>query len=216
MRCVLEFDDLHPNPEVDCLSVAENLLDRNESLILNFFVPTCYKGQPLSLNKEWCNRLKYLVDSKRVSLGVHGHLHSTLEFKDISWRAATHSILASESILNFADISYLKAFRGPYWGINEATCDALVDLGYTHLYSHKDYKELNDKYSDKLKIVYYSWNLKDEYGVFENEPGEIIVGHGHTSPHAHLNCGNGLGDVAKKIETFLDKYKPECLRLDQI
>lgn len=34
----------------------------------------------------------------------------------------------------------------------------------------------------------------------------------------HLKCNNSLRgpDVAKKIETFLDKYNPECLRLDQI
>lgn len=216
MKLIFEFDDLHPTTEVDCLSTAEDLLDRNPSLVLNFFVPPRYRGQPLSLNKEWCDRLRYLVDSKRVSLGIHGLSHSFLEFKNISYEHARDTILASESILNSVDLSFASAFRGPYWGINEATCDALVDLGYTHLYSHKDYKELNDKYSDKLEIVYYSWNLKDEYGVFENEPGEIIVGHGHTSPYAHLNCGNGLGDVAKKIEAFLDKYQPECLRLDEI
>lgn len=214
--CIFEFDDLHPNPEVDCLSIAEDLLDRNPSLLLNFFVPANYKDTPLSLNREWCVRLKYLIDSNRVCLGIHGHSHAHLEFKQIPYKHAKASILASESILNSAGLSYSKTFRGPYWAINEATCDALVDLGYTHLYSHKDYDLLNNTYSDKLKICYYSWNLKDHYGVFENEPEDVIIAHGHTSQYSHLNCGNGLRDVSRRIEIFLDKYNPECLRLDQV
>lgn len=215
---LIEFDDLHPNPVVDCLSLAEDLLKKYPQLILNFFVPPMYSGESLRSNKDWCSRLRDLVDSNRICLGIHGHLHSPQEFLNKSYADAVSSIKASESILNSAGLSYYKIFRGPHWAINEPTCEALVDLGYTHLYSHVSYNELNEKFKDKIKIARYNWNLKDDYPHMENpmaESSDICVAHGHTSKHFHLSCGNSIWDVYPKIEKFIEDYNPEFLRLDQ-
>ena len=220
MRYLLEFDDLHPNPEVDCLEVAEDLLQKYPPLILNFFVPTNYDGVPISSNREWCGRLRTFVDAGRICLGVHGHLHSPEEFKHKTYQEAVSSIIASESILNSVGLSYAKVFRGPHWAVCGPTIDALIDLGYTHLYSHPSYDQLNDLYKDKIKIVIYNWNLKNDWPKLENplvidSPSDCVA-HGHTSRHMHLNCGNGLWDIHPKISKLIEEFNPEFLRLDQV
>jgi hypothetical protein len=219
MNYIIELDDLHPDPSVDCLEIAEQLLEKYPSLILNFFVPANYEGVPLSSNREWCGRLRTLVDAGRICLGVHGLNHNT-EFGNISYQEAVSSIIASESVLNSVGLSYAKVFRGPYWLICGPTIDALIDLGYTHLYSHPSYDQLNDLYKDKIKIVIYNWNLKDDWPKLENpivtESLGICVAHGHTSRHAHLNCGNGLWDIHPKISKLIEEFNPEFLRLDQV
>lgn len=220
-KIILEFDDLHPNSEVDCLEITEILCEKYSNLLLNFFVPPNYKSEPLSLytNRDWCNRLRTLIDNGRVCLGVHGYTHD-IEFGNISYVNAVSRIRASESILNGAGLSFVKVFRGPYWLICGPTIDALIDLGYTHLYSHQSYDQLNDLYRDKIKIVIYNWNLKDDWPKTENpivtEPPGICVAHGHTSRHAHLNCGNGLWDIHPKISKLIEEFNPEFLRLDQV
>lgn len=213
MRTCLDFDDLHPNPEVDCLEIAEDLLQKYPSLILNFFVPANYEGVPLSSNREWCWRLRTLVDAGRICLGVHGHLHSPEEFKHKSYQDAVSSIIASESILNSVGLSYAKVFRGPHWGICGPTIDALIDLGYTHLYSHQSYDQLNDLYRDKIKIVIYNFNLAHEWPNMENKmTSDICVMHGHT----HNVCGNGIQESYNKLCNILDNTDLNFLRLDQV
>lgn len=216
MKIILEHDDLHPDPSVDCLEIAEQLLGKYPSLILNFFVPTYYNKKALFLEKEWCKRLQKLVEEDRVCLGIHGHSHSPLEFIAKSYQDAVISIKASEAILNTAGLPHAMAFRGPYWAINTPTIEALVDLGYTHLYSHISYNHLTDPFKEKIKIVYYNWNLKDEYLTLENplESG-ICVAHGHTSKHLSLNCGNGLWDIYPKIEKLIEEENPLFMRLDE-
>ncbi len=212
MNYCLEFDDLHPNPEVDCLEIAEELLQKHPSLILNFFVPTNYEGVPLSSNKEWCGRLRTLVDAGRICLGVHG-LNHNIEFGNISYQEAVSSIIASESILNSVGLSYAKVFRGPYWLICGPTIDALIDLGYTHLYSHHSYDQLNDLYKDKIKIVIYNFNLAHEWSNMENKMmSDLCVIHGHT----HNVCGNGIQESYNKLCNILDNTDLNFLRLDQV
>lgn len=217
MKILVELDDLHPNPEVDCLELVEELLTRNPSLILNFFVPAMYKDEPLSDWKHWCQRLKTLVDSGRVCLGIHGLLHTQQEMLHLSYMGSVNKLNDAMNILDSAGLSYAKVFRGPHWAINEETCKALIDLEFTHLYSHKTYC-ITEKYEDLINIVHYNWNLKDDYGVFENatQNTDIIVAHGHTSRHRHLNCGNGLCDVYPKIEELIAQHNPKFLRLDEV
>lgn len=213
MNYLIELDDLHPNLEVDCLEIAEDLLQKYPSLILNFFVPANYGGVPLSYNREWCGRLRTLVDVGRICLGVHGHLHSPEEFKHKSYQDAVTSIIASESILNSVSLSYGKVFRGPYWGLCGPTIDALINLGYTHLYSHANYDQLNDLYKDKIKIVKYNFNLAHEWPSMENNmSSDICVIHGHT----HNVCGNGIQESYNKLCEILDNTDANFLRLDQI
>ena len=213
MKIILEYDDLHPDPSVDCLEIAEQLLDKYPSLVLNFFVPPCYNGNPLALNKEWGKRLQKLTEDNRICIGVHGHLHSIEEFKHKDYPHAVSSIKAAEAILKSAGLPQAMAFRGPHWGLRAPTIEALIDLKYTHLYSHKDYDHLTDLYKDKIKIVHYNFNLADTWPKLENPmESDICVMHGHT----HNVCNNGIGESYDKLCGILDSLEsPTFLRIDE-
>lgn len=214
MKIILEFDDLHPNPEVDCLDVMEELYDKYEEILINFFVPAQYGGSPLFGDKKWCKRLQTMVENDRVCLGIHGLLHSTEEMRNKTYQEAVSTIRAAEAIFNAAGLPHAKVFRGPHWGINGPTIDALVDLGYTHLYSHNSYSPLTEHYRDRIKTVIYNFNFADTWPHMENlYTNGIIVAHGHTSKHRHLNCGNGISDHLDKIDYLVKNF--ECMRIDE-
>jgi predicted deacetylase len=217
MKLILEFDDFNPNPQVDCLAVARELIEKYPDIILNFFTVPVYEGIWLHYDTKWIEKVKKFIDSGNINLGVHGTHHNFLEYKNKTYIDAKLSLM--ESLHNFdrANLKVSKVFRGPYWGINEDCVKALIDLGYTHLYSHKEYTALNEKYADKIKIVYYNWNLKDEWPKLENPlDSNIVVAHGHTSKHAHLSCGNGIWECYNKICDFIDSQENiEFLRIDQ-
>lgn len=216
MKTILEFDDLHPDPSVDCLDLSEQLLRKYPSLILNFFVPACYNGNPLALSKEWCKRLQRLIEDNGICIGVHGYLHTQEEMKHLDYPHAVSTIKASEAILNSAGLPYSKTFRAPHWGLRAPAIEALIDLGYTHLYSHASYDHLTDPFKEKIKIVHYNWNLKDEYPTLENPlESSICVAHGHTSPIKHLSCGNSIWDIYSKIEKLIEEENPLFMRLDE-
>jgi hypothetical protein len=218
MKLILEFDDFNPNPQVDCLAVARELIEKYPDIILNFFTVPVYEGIWLHYDTKWIKEVKKFIDSGNINLGVHGTHHSFLEYKNKTYIDAKLSLM--ESLHNFdrANLKVLKVFRAPYWGICEDSVRALIDMGYTHLYSHKEYTALNGKYADKIKIVYYNWNLKDEWPKLENPlDSDIVVAHGHTSKHAQLSCGNGIWECYNKICDFIDSQENiEFLRIDEI
>lgn len=217
MKIILEFDDLNPNPQVDCLAVARELIEKYPNIVLNFFTVPVYEGIWLHYDIKWVEEVRKLIDSGNINLGVHGTYHSFLEYKNKTYVDAKLSLI--ESLHNFdrANLKVSKVFRGPYWAINEDCVKALIDLGYTHLYSHKEYTTLNEKYADKIKTVYYNWNLKDEWPKLENPlDSDIVVAHGHTSRHPHLSCQNGIWECYEKICATLDSFdNVEYLRIDQ-
>lgn len=211
--CIFEFDDLHPNPEVDCLGLAEKLCSKYPKLILNFFVPAAYMGQELYLNEPWCKRLRALVNSGKVCLGVHSLYHTQEEFKYYDYKTAVAKIKLAESIFNASGLSFAKVFRGSHWGICEDTIKALIDLGYTHLYSHKNYNHLTDFYKDKIKIVHYNFNLADIWPNMENPiKNNIVIMHGHT----HNVCSNGIFETYNKMLDILIANNFNCLRIDEV
>ena len=106
------------------------------------------------------------------------------------------------------NIDFLKVFRGPQWGINEYTFEALIDLNFTHIYSHENYLELNNKFKDNIKIIYYNWNLKDNFEL----KNEIIIAHGHT----HNVCDNGIEETFDKIKNINKKYNINFLKANKI
>jgi predicted deacetylase len=214
-RICIEFDDLHPNPDVDCLDVMEELYEQYEEILINFFVPAQYGGMPLFDDKKWCKRLQVMVENERVCLGVHGLLHSPEEMKHKTYQEAVSSIRAAEAIFNAAGLPYAKAFRGPHWGVNGPTIDALIDLGYTHLYSHINYFSLTEPYRDKIKTVIYNFNFADKWPHMENlYENSMMVAHGHTSKHRHLNCGNGIASHLDKVDYLVRNF--ECMRIDEV
>lgn len=216
MKLILEFDDLHPNKEVDCLPVIEKLVKIIPDIKLNFFVPINYKNMPAHTNQQWCDLLRKHVLNGNVILAVHGLNHSTEEFKNKSYPESISALAEASAYFDCADLPFEKAFRGPHWGIGVESIKALIGLGYTHLYSHVSYNHITDNFKDEIKVVNYNWNLKDDYGVFENAPNDIIVAHGHTSPHQHLSCGNSIYDVYTKIVEIYNKFQPEFLKVTDI
>jgi hypothetical protein len=73
---------------------------------------------------------------------------------------------------------------------------------------------LNEYYENKLNIVYYNWNLKDEYNyeAFENPiKKDIVVIHGHT----HNVCGNGIEESFPRFENFMGRHEVEFARINE-
>ena len=126
----------------------------------------------------------------------------------MNYEQAVSRIDLAETTISAARLPYLKVFRGPHWGINENTYRALIDNGYTHVYSHESYRELNNKFADKIKVVYYNWNGKDELVDMPN----LCVGHFHT----HNVCGNGIGESFNRICKAIENNEFEYLRVDQV
>lgn len=209
-KLILEFDDFHPHNDVNCLEIAKKLIEKYPPIILNFFVPPKYMGQHLSADEYWCSEVFELIKSGNINLAVHGLTHSQEEFKNLEFDDARNRIVEAENILFEAGLPFQKVFRGPHWGIGIGSILALMYLDYTHLYSHTNYDLLHKLFSGDVKVVHYNWNLKDEFGTFENNPtSNVIVGHGHC-PDV---CNNGINESYDRICRALDSNSFEFLRV---
>ena len=209
-KILLEFDDLHWNGPTNCLEIAKDLIAKFPPIILNFFVPAKMDGVRLSDNESWCNELRELIERGSIELGVHGLEHTQEEMKYLSYGEAFAKLQEAEAIFLEAKLPFTKVFRGPHWSLNKNTLAALINRGYSHVYSHVDYQLLTNQFKELIGIVYYNWNLKDEYGIFENSPtSDIVVGHGHASQV----CNNGIGESYDRIYRALQSNSFEFLRL---
>lgn len=214
IKVILEYDDLHPHPEVDCLDFADKIIKKYPKIIINFFTVSNYNNQAIYSDGEWCDRLKRHIDNGNICLCVHGYTHSPLEFKHLNYRDAYHRIVKAEQKFLTAQLPFKKVFRAPQWGINSEVMLALHDLNYTHVYSHTDYTDINNYYSNFFKIVYYNWNLKDDfqYDKLENPiQNDIVVIHGHT----HNVCENGIEESYARFENFMSRHSVEFARCDE-
>ena len=214
VKVILEYDDLHCHPEVDCLDFAESMIKKWPHIIINFFTTPNYKDQPIYSDPEWCDRLIGHIYNGNICLGLHGYTHAPLEFKNMTYESAYHTIIRAEQRMIVGLLPYVKVWRSPQWGINSQVFQALYDLNFTHVYSHVDYKPLNEYYENKLNIVYYNWNLKDEYNyeAFENPiKKDIVVIHGHT----HNVCGNGIEESFPRFENFMGRHEVEFARINE-
>lgn len=206
----MEFDDFHWAEEVNCIDIVEHLIKRYPPIIINMFVPPNYLGRQLSANESWCKRVLGMIDGGNLNLAVHGLCHYQEEYKFKRYNEVRSDLTLIDKYFRDAEFPYQKVFRGPHWGLNEDTFRALIDCGYTHVYSHKNYEDLNNKFKDQIKIVYYNWNLKDNYGILENElETNIMVAHGHTSNV----CGNGIQESLKRICNVFDSTSFEFLKV---
>lgn len=206
-QLILEFDDLNPHTEVNCLPLIDELVLRYPNVVLNFFTVASYGGHVLHSNLEWCKKLRTHIHNGNVCLAVHGLYHTSEEFKHHTYDSAVAALKLAHTIFNAANLPFTKVFRGPHWGINEHVFKALIDLGYSHVYSHESYRILNDKFKDAIKIIYYNWNGKDELV----NPADLCIGHFHT----HNVCGNGIQESFNRICRALDNNDFKYLRVDQ-
>lgn len=209
MNLILEFDDFNPHFETNCIHELDRLIQSYPNIKINLFTSPAYKNKRLYEDHEWCSKVRNYIESDNIRLSIHGLYHTTEEFKFKTKSDAIEGLLTAQSIFKLSDLDYLLVFRGPHWGINDNTYEALIELEYTHVYTHNDYKELSDLYSDKIKNVYYNWNLKDDF-IINND--SIIIAHGHT----HNVCGNGINESMNRIITFIDQYNPNFLFTNEI
>lgn len=212
-KLILEFDDFHPSKDVNCLDVVIDLISRykKRNIILNMFVPAHYNGIPMSSDPGWCSSVRNYILSGNLCLGVHGRFHTQEEFKNLNYSDSYTSLTEVENEFKRCNLPFKKIFRGPHWGIGPASIGALIAKRYTHLYSHTSYQQFNDSYSHEIEIVYYNWNLKDRFGVFENSWSNFIVAHGHT---ANV-CGNGIEESYNRIVEALDNNEFDFYSLDK-
>lgn len=199
MKLILEFDDLNPKKEVNCIDQIDYLVKLFPNIKLTFFTTALYERVPLFSDQKWCHRIMTHIANGNVRLAVHGLYHTQEEFKHKSWEDAMLSLKMAEDVFEIARLPFIKVFRGPHWGINEATYTALMNLDYEAVYTHEDYKNLIPKFS--IKSIIYNWNLKDEDCTEQN----LIIGHGHTQNV----CGNGIEESMQRIINFINKHNPE-------
>ena len=215
VNLVLEFDDLHFMPPEDCMETIDKYVKAYPDIKLSFFTIPLLRGFPLGSNPEWCARLKEHIDNGNVRLAVHGYYHTSEEFKMYEYTQSMTALTIAESIFRDADLPVLKVFRGPHWGLSEGALEALVKLNYTHLYNHEDYRELVKPFKDKVKVVYYNWNLAEDppkRGILDAIAGKPVITHGHT----HNVCGNGIEETFDKVCNFLDNNKVEFKFVDEV
>lgn len=216
MKIILEFDDFHPEASVNCLDSVEFLIKKYPKIVINLFTIPCYLSQPLYDSKYWCSSVAEHISNKNICLGVHGFMHTQEEFARKTYETAYSSLMNAHEIFEKSGLKFSKVFRGPHWGICGPSMEAITYCKYTHIYSHIKHKNITDRYCNEIKVIHYNWNLKDNFGEYENEPvGNICVAHGHTGNV----CGNGIRESMNRITTGLDKLMNnesfEFLRIDQ-
>lgn len=207
MKLALEFDDFNPKPEVNCIDTIDKLVSRYPNIKLTFFTVALYERVPLFSNREWCKRVLKHIENNNVRLAVHGLYHTVEEFKNKSKNDALLSIVIAESVFKVSKLPFVKLFRGPHWGINENTYEALIELEYNAVFTHSDYSHLIQKFPC-IKSVIYNWNLKD----VDCTARDSIIGHGHTQNV----CGNGIDESYERICNFIDTNKPQFAFANEI
>lgn len=212
MNIIIEYDDLHFLYPENCIDAIDALVLLYPKIKLSFFVPAFLRKTPIYHNADFCNRLIKHIENNNVHIGIHGNEHSLEEFKNISYDTAKEKILDSERILSNAGISFVKCFRGPHWGINADSIRALSDLGYSHLYNHKDYLFL-DTYATEhgLTTVYYDFSLGETININKYSDNDIVVLHGHT----HDVCNNGIEETFDNLCMILESHNPNFLFIDE-
>lgn len=205
---ILEYDDFHPNKEVNCLSTIQELVSLVPEIKLTMFTPSAYKLEPMFKEKDWTSAVRDLIKMGNLKLAVHGFRHTIEEFRHISYADAMNSLSNAEQGFHSAELPFLKVFRGPHWGINEATYMALLSRRYTHVYTHTDYALLAEKYDNAIRNVFYNWNLKDE----APESPDVLIAHGHT----HSVCSNGIVETKERLLNFIKKNKPKFAFVDEV
>jgi len=205
MKLVLDFDDFHWKEPENCLETIEQLVREVPNIKLSFFTVPKHSEYPIQANIPWCNKIRDLIKAGNIRLAYHGFTHSHLEFAQLKKQEALDRIKFATLYFDKAKLPIARVFKGPNWGINAEVYEALAELGFSHVYSHEDYKFIGH---DKIKTVFYNWNLKDA----EPPKEEIIIAHGHT----HNVCENGIAEASSKIVKFIKENNPQLIYVDEV
>jgi hypothetical protein len=197
---VLEFDDFHWLAPENCLAVIKRFTEAVPSIKLTMFTVPFLRGNALFANPEWCREVAELCGNGNLEIARHGCSHAPLEYEHCNYDYAIKSLLLGNNILETSGIPYVRVFRGPYWGLNSDTVRALNELGYTHLFNHRDHSAVGKAFNGK--VVFYNWNLGQPAPAFR-----FLVGHGHT----HDVCGNGIEQTFDRIMNVISERNPTFL-----
>lgn len=203
---ILEYDDFHWKSPENCIDQINKFVQLYPKIKLSLFTPVILNNLQLNLDKEWIHKVRELSYQGNIKLAIHGLYHTPEEFKYLNKTQAEGRISLAESTLQSLNIPFAKAFRGPHWGMNEDSVEALNSLGYTHWYNHTDYKHLESKFNGK--VIYYNWNLKDE----EPPDTDLIIAHGHT----HNTCSNGILETFDRVRRYIENNNPEFLFVHEV
>jgi len=198
---ILDFDDFHWQHPQNCLETIDLLLTYVPNIKLSFFVAPNWEDRPLYKNPIWCDKVRRLIKNNNVVLGIHGLCHSQLEFSNKTKSEALLAIGEAEKEFQKADLPFVKVFKGPHWGLNSDTVDALIEKEYSHIYSHEDFKHLE---KPGIKFVYYDINLKDKIDKDYLSNTELdVIAHGHSWDV----CNNGIKESAIKIINLCERSR---------
>jgi len=194
INLVPEFDDFHWRKPENCLDYIEKIIEEIPDVKISLFCPPRLGGLGLSLDPDWCKRVRELINSNYIVLGVHGLEHTQEEFGSLTKEQALKKLTQAEEEFAKAELPFVKCFRGPHWGLNIQSILALIEKGYTHIYNHKDKAYLDvDEHIGMIRHIYYDWNLKDQ--LPDNLSATTIVAHGHT----HNVCENGIRETFSRL-----------------
>lgn len=202
---ILEYDDFHPKEPENCLREIYKLIEEVPDIKISLFTTPIHSGYCMSSSPQWCDEVRELIKAGNLRLAAHGMFHTSEEFKHISEEECMLKLARIEQEFFVSNLPFAKVFRGPHWGINRASYNQLIAAGYSHIYTHEDYRALSDP---RIKSVFYNWNLKDPQPP---EGDDIIVAHGHT----HNVCGNGIQETLSKVVEFCRTQKPSFKFVDE-
>lgn len=202
---VLEFDDFHWQAPENCLGLIQRFCKEVPHIKLTMFTVPFLRGAALFADPAWCKAVADLCHSGNLEIARHGCTHAPVEYEHCDYDYAIKSLLLGDNILEAAGIPYVRVFRGPYWGLNAETVRALNELGYTHLYNHRDHAAIGKGF--RGKVVFYNWNLG-----FAAPDFRFLVGHGHT----HNVCDNGIEETFDRVMEVVAKRKPTFLFTSEV
>ena len=127
LKLILEYDDFCDQSPENCLNFIEKCVEEIPKIKFNLFTVPKTRGFEIK-DPSWISRVKNLISNKNISICVHGLFHTTEEFKFLSKKEAIFRLKTAMNIFEKNNIDFLKVFRGPQWGINEYTFEALIDF----------------------------------------------------------------------------------------
>lgn len=201
----LDYDDFHWFEPENCIDHVIRLVEVFPQIKVSLFTVPMLRQSPLWDDRQWCDRVRALCERGNLEIARHGLYHTQEEYRHCDYDYAIKSLLIGDRILDESGIPYVKVFRGPHWGINDATVRALNELGYTHLYNHVDHASIGRNFLGR--VIYYNWNLAHPAPDFR-----LLIAHGHT----HDVCGNGIAQAFEKVSSLITQRNPKFLFASEV
>ena len=213
-KLIFDFDDFHCTSPENCLKEIKELVSICPTIKILLFTSTRMKNIPIWSDGLWCTEVKSLIDSGNITLAVHGLMHTTLEFANITKQEALERLVTAENDFNRAGLPFSKIFKGPHWGINVETVEVLKSLGYNTIFDHWNTpKNVIEKIAEYgIQRIVYNIGFESELTKIE-ELININDGPWYLHGHTHNVCGNGIQESMAKIKSIVSKDSVEFISI---